>query len=72
MKGTISKDLHAILHDDEGRKQLRRSLIKRTDAKVTVGDTKYRVSSKSTDSIRIRDTEKSTLQRALDFFRRTT
>lgn len=48
MKGKISGDLEAILRDDEGRKQLRRSLISGKDCRITVGGKNYRVSTRNT------------------------
>lgn len=47
MKGKISEDLEVILRDDEGRKQLRRSLISGKDSSINVGNRNYRVSTKS-------------------------
>lgn len=44
MKGTISKNLRAILRDSDGRKQLQRVLITKSDGEVRVGRTKYKVS----------------------------
>jgi IS1 family transposase len=61
MKGTISDSLQAILRDDEGRKQLR-SLLKKTEGKVVIGDTHYRVSTKNSGHVHVRDTEKSTVR----------
>lgn len=52
MKGTISKKLHAILSDEDGRKQLRRHLLERTDGEVTVGRIKYKVSLKNAGAVR--------------------
>ncbi len=48
MKGKISADLEVILRDDEGRKQLRRSLITGRDCKISVGERNYRISTKNT------------------------
>lgn len=48
MKGKISADLEVILRDDEGRKQLLRSLISGRESKISVGEKNYRVSTKST------------------------
>lgn len=47
MKGKISKNLEAILRDDDGRRLLRRSLITGKDSEITIGRTRYRVSTKS-------------------------
>ena len=52
MKGTISKNLEAILRDDQGRRLLRRSLVAGKDSEITVGRTKYLVSTKSKSSVR--------------------
>lgn len=47
MKGKISKNLESILQDENGRKQLRRSLVKRRDSTIRSGVDNYRVSSKN-------------------------
>jgi len=47
MKGKISKNLEAILRDDDGRRLLRRSLITGKDSEIIIGQTRYRVSTKS-------------------------
>ena len=47
MKGRISDKLEAILKDDEGRRQLQRSLMSGKDGHIRVGRTKYKVSTKS-------------------------
>ena len=47
MKGKISEDLEKILRDDNGRDQLRRSLISGKDCSITIGNKHYRVSTKN-------------------------
>ena len=54
MKGTISKNLETILRDDDGRRLLRRSLITGKDSEITVGGTRYRVSTKSGNNFKSR------------------
>ena len=49
MKGKISRNLENILRDEEGRRSLRRSLIRGKDGDITVGNVKYHVSTKPID-----------------------
>jgi hypothetical protein len=65
MKGTISENLEAILRDDQGRRRLRRSLIAGKDSEITVGRTKYRVSTKSKATLRSRASGKLTMRRSV-------
>jgi hypothetical protein len=46
-KGHISSKVENILHNDEGRKQLRNSLISGRDCKIVVDGKNYRVSSRN-------------------------
>ncbi len=64
MKGTISENLEAILLDDQGRRLLRRSLIAGKDSEITVGQTKYRVSTKSKSAVRSQASGRSTTRRS--------
>jgi hypothetical protein len=46
-KGKISPNLERILRDEEGRTSLRRLLINGRDGEITIGNTKYYVSTKA-------------------------
>ena len=68
MKGTISENLEAILRDDRGRQLLRRSLIAGKDSQITIGNMKYRVSTKGKSSL---EPTKSITRRFSNSTRRT-
>lgn len=71
MKGTISRNMRAILSDDEGRKQLRRLLVTTNEGQVQVGTTKYKVSTRSASSVRDIKSDKLRVRRTLDSLKRS-
>ncbi len=71
MKGRISRELEAILRDDEGRKRLRWSLVTGKEMLITVGDANYIVSTKSPISNKINRSGKLLSQRLTGFAKRT-
>jgi len=46
-KGKISANLERILRDEAGRTSLRRLLIHGKDGEITIGNTKYYISTKA-------------------------